>query len=370
MKFANWAMGLISQLVAWHTRKRSLGIALLSISSVVFVALLSGGISIEAAGVAGIVKAFKFSTDGGLPGNLQSVLVYGLAGTWLIGLALVLDSHFRDARDADINRVVVVEMRGLVDTSDHPLIKSVPPGLVGQRVDSLVDVRMLLSGSVPNINEALQEIGQVRRAVRLARGGTSRSHVRILAGGVMQVPLLFYAGTLFDDEGKVALMDWERTSGRWCELKDSDDGSRFDLQGMDTLVPASDVVVAVSASYRTSLSDIAVTFPRMPLVHLALAEPVPNTLWSEQKQAALTQQFIGTMATLDGRGVRTVHLILAASSTLSIRLGMAYDHRNMPDLRCYQRERDHIPPYPWSIQMPTETRPVRYLETPNPAVAA
>jgi SMODS-associated and fused to various effectors sensor domain/SAVED-fused 2TM effector domain len=370
MNVLNWAMSLINQLVAWHTRKRNLGISMMAISSMAIIGLAARSFSFEATGVAGIFQAFRFSTSEGLPAVLQIGLIVVFAITFVIGLGLVLDSYARERRETDVNRVVVVEMRGLVDTSDQPLINAVPPALVGRRLDALVDVRRLLTGPTPNIGEALEEIGHVRRTVLNARGDTTRAHVKVLAGGVMHVPLLFYAGTLFDDEGKVVLMDWERTAGRWCELNGADSGSRFDISGLDTLVPTSDVVVAVSASYMASLADIAATFHGLPVVHLALARPEPNVLWSEKMQAGLTQQFLQTMADLAGRGIRTVHLVLAAPASLSIRFGMAYDHRNMPDLQCYQRERDHVPPYPWSIQMPTAAQAVHYLETPAPAVVA
>lgn len=370
MYILNWAMGLITQLVKWHTRKRNLGISLMALSSAGFVALGAGGFSIEATGIAGLVKAFRLSTTEGLPGTLQGIVVSILALAFLAGLGLVIDSYIRERREADINRVMVVELRGLVDTSDHPLIQSVPAALNGKRLDMLVDVRRVLTGSSPNISEALEEIGDMRRTVRRARGDTARAHARVLAGGVMQVPLLFYVGVLFDDEGKVILMDWERTAGRWRELDAVDDGSRFRTDGLDAVVATSDVVLAVSASYLASLADVAATFPGIPVVHLALASPEPNSLWSEDTQVALTQQFLETMAALAGRGVETVHLVLAAPASLSMRFGMAYDYRNMPDLRCYQRERGHIPPYPWSIQMPTATQTARYLETSTPAVAA
>jgi hypothetical protein len=368
MTFINWLMGLISQLVEWHTRRRNLGISLLSITSLVFIAVATGGLSVEAAGVAGLVKAFKFSTGEGLPGQLLSLLVYVLLVGWIMGLVLVFDSYMRERRQEDINRVIVVEMRGLVDTSDHPLISAVPPALVGQRFDALVDARALLANTPPNVAEAMRELDDVRRTVRRARGDTARAHVKVVAGGVMHVPLLFYAGTLFDDEGKVVLMDWERTAGKWLELNQADDGGRFAVTGLDTLLTTADVVVAVSASYAASLYDIAATFPGLPVVHLARANPSPNTLWSEDAQAALTQQYLHAMATLAGKGVETVHLVLAAPATLSIRFGMAYDHRNMPNLRCYHRERDHVPSYPWSIQMGTATQAARYVTTSFAAV--
>lgn len=368
MGILNWAMGLISQLVTWHTRRRNLGLSLMGITSLVFIAVAGGGFSVEAAGVAGLIKAFKFSTGDGLPGNLLTLLMYFLLLAWLIGLGLVLDSYVRERRQEDINRVVVVEMRGLANTSDRPLLSAVPPTLVGQRIDALVDVRTFLTATPPNVVEALRELDDMKRTLRRARGDTARAHVNVLAGGVMHVPLLFHAGTLFDDDGKVVLMDWERTAGKWLDLNQADDGGRFTITGLDTLSSTKDVVVAVSASYAASLDDIAATFPGLPVVHLARANPSPNTLWSEATQVALTQQFLHTMAALDGQGVKMVHLVLVAPATLSIRFGMAYDHRNMPSLRCYQRERENVPPYPWSIEMGTATQAVRYVTTPIAAV--
>lgn len=363
MRLLNWAMDIINQLVTWFMRKRNLGLSLIGITSAVFIVLISGGLSIELQGFAGIVSAFKFSTSEGLSGHLQSLLVYLLAVTWIVGVILVIDSHWQERQESGVNRVVVVEMRGLVDTSDHPLKNAVPSVLVGRRLDCLVDIRTLLIGSVPNISEALKEIDHIRRDVRMARGDAAREHVKVVAGGIMQVPLLFYAGTLLDDEGKVVIMDWDRTTGCWRELNDSDSGCRFSVTGLDDLAPTTEVVLAVSASYRAALDDIGVTFPGLQLIHLTLDSPEPNSLWSEKTQVVLTQQFLQTLASLANQGVKMVHLVLAAPSSLSIRFGMAYDHRNMPNLRCYQRERDHVPPYPWSIQMPTAIHSVTYLHT-------
>jgi len=59
-----------------------------------------------------------------------------------------------------------------------------------------------------------------------------------------------------------------------------------------------------------------------------------------------------------------VHLVLAAPASLAIRFGKAYDQRNMPKIRCYQREQNQTPPYPWSIQMPAAQQPVAFIPTP------
>lgn len=363
-----WAKSEISKLTSWITRKRSLGLGLVFAACTLLTALASGGFSVEVHGILGVVNAFKFSTGDGLTGSLLSLAAYLAVGLALLGGYIVFSTWRVEQQHADLNRVVAVELRGLVDTTDHPLKASVPANLPGRRVDGLIDVRQLLTGSTPNVPEALEEISHLRRRLRSERASTSREHIKVVAGGVLQVPLLFFAGTLLEDEGKTTLLDWERTTGCWRELTDIDDGSRFVVKGIDQIGQSTEAVVAVSASYEVDHASIAETFPGKPVVHLAKANPLPNTLWSELSQAGLTQQFIETLAALSNQGVQMVHLVLAAPSSLSLRFGMAYDHRNMPNLRCYQREKDQVPPYPWSIQMPTATQPVAFMSTSRPAV--
>lgn len=365
---ANWLKSIIDQVVAYMLRPRHLGVALLTISSTVLISLGSG-FDIKAKGLAGIFEVFEFSTGQGLTGHLLSSVTCLMCATWFAGLVMVVMTYRREWRDGDMRRVMVVELRGLVDTSDRPLIGSVPRALPGRRVDCLINARPFLSVRPPQVQEALQEMAHVRRQLRQLRADTPRENVIVVAGGVMQVPLQFYAGTLMDDEGAVHLYDWERTEKRWKALTEIDDGSRFKATGLERATGAAEIVLAVSASYQVAMADIGVTFPGLPMVHLARENPLPNTLWSEATQAGLTQQFLQTLAALANAGVKTVHLVLAAPATLSIRFGMAYDGRNMPALRCYQREAGQVPPYPWSIQMPKDGTPVQYLPTPESAIA-
>lgn len=358
-----WVQGQITKLVEWFTRRRNQGLSLFRYSIFGLVALAAGDFAFEMQGTTGGFGSLKFSTAGGLQGTLFNIGVCVLLSTMALGILMVVFSWLQEHREAAVSRVLVVEMRGLEDTTDHPLISAIPAALPGRRVDRLVNVRPLLTGTTPNVSEALKEIGHIQRDVRLARGDTAREHVKVVAGGVMQVSLLFFAGTLLGDSGKAIFMDWDRTLGRWRELADADDGSRFAISGYKDVGKSGEVVVAVSASYAADLKGIAATFPGMPLVHLSRPNPKPNTLWSEDAQAALAQQFLHTLAELSNQSVKVVHLVLVAPSSLCLRLGSVYDHRNHPTLRCYQHERDQTPAYPWSVQMPTALQPVEYRPT-------
>lgn len=58
--------------------------------------------------------------------------------------------------------------------------------------------------------------------------------------------------TRLDDEGRVTLMDWERTAGQWQQLAAPDDDIRFAIQALGEIDNAHDVVVAVAVIVGTA----------------------------------------------------------------------------------------------------------------------
>lgn len=362
-----WLIGLVNRWVDWVFRKRNVGLGITVACCSVLAGVVSGNITVEAIGVLGVMDTFKFSTGGGEVGLVQSAIAWVMLAGAVIGIAVTIHAYRKEAKEADAKRVVVVELRGLVDTSDHPLIKAVPKSMVGQKVDALVDVRQLLSGISPNVPAALLELAHIQRHVRQVRGDTARADVQVVVGGIMPVPLLFYTGVLLDDEGHAVLMDWERTGKLWKPLADPDDGTRFLISGVESAFNTREVVLAVSASYLVDMTDVQATFPGLPLVHMERQRLAVNSSWSEENQRELTQQFLQLLGALANQGVELVHLVLAAPASLSLRFGMAYDVRNMPSLRCYQWNRGQKPPYEWSVEMPTSHHaPASYVSTPIP----
>lgn len=367
MKFSNWLMTVGSQLVTWWTRPRNVGLGMMRWCGLVLVGAFSSGFVLQLQ--AGSDFKVLFSTAEGAPAAILYA-VSALAGLgFFVGGVIAWQAHRQETRLRGISRILVAELRGLVDTSDRPLTQAVPANLTGRIEDCLVDVRQQLAGT-PDVPAALHELGALATQVRRARGGTAREHVSVVVGGVLQVPLLFYAGVLLDDEGRVEHMDWDRINGRWRQLDEADDGSRFQVTGLQAAA-GPEAVLAVSASYLVDLDGVKQTFPDLPLVHLERPNAKPNTLWSAGGQAALTAQFLDTLVELQNRGVKTVHLVLAASASLALRMGRVYDPKNHLTLRCYEWKRGHVPAYPWSVQMPTASTEVRYLPTtPPPAEAA
>ncbi len=363
MKLLNWLMAVCNQLVTWWTRPRNIGLGMMRWCGLVLVGSLSSGFALQLQ--AGSDFKVQLTTAEGTP----ATILYGVSALaalgFFVGMLIAWQAHRQESRLRSVSRILVAELRGLVDTSDHPLTQAVPSNLIGRVEDCLVDVRKQLAGT-PDVPAALDELGALATQVRRARGDTAREHVSVVVGGVLQVPLLFYAGVLLDDEGRIEQMDWDRVAGRWKQLIQPDDGSRFEVNGVeDAKLP--EVVLAVSASYVVDLEGIRQTFPSIPIVHMERPNAKPNTLWSADGQEALTAQFLSTLVDLQNKGVKTVHLVLAASSSLALRLGRVYDSKNHVTLRCYEWKRGHTPAYPWSVQMPTATTPVKYLPTILPA---
>jgi hypothetical protein len=349
MTWSTNAQGWVSALVKWITRRRHASRGLLIAGASIVVATLAGGWSVGVRGSEGALHFLGFvTTSDGLPRFW--LIVAFIAGLSLLALgAWMSASDWRFGRKAaERSAVVVMEFRGLVDTSDHPLLTSVPRELVGQRLDALIDVRQFAQAGA--IEQAFQKILGIPDLIHRLRGSRELARVQLVVAGVLQVPLLFLAGVLLDDEGRLTPLDWHRATSRWKRLDEPDDGERFVLNGIDDLpTDTSYVVLAVSASYRTDHSAIEATFGDTRVISLSLCNPLPDTLWSDAKQDALAAQFVSTVAGLGNRGVRRVSLVLAAPSSLVIRIGRAYDRRNMPEIACYQYDRASTPAYPWAV---------------------
>lgn len=339
----------ISSLIKWVTRRRHQSRQFLLTGGVIVVGTLGGGLTFGVDGSAGALNLRgMITTSDGLP-------LWALVVAFCVGIALVIAGACMSWTDWSTSRahvsrsaVIVLELRGLVDTSDRPLLQSIPSRLPGQRLDALIDVRGDMEAGV--IQRAFDEISGIRDLVQRLRGSREKNHVELVVAGVLQLPLLFYTGVLLDDEGRLTPLDWDRKVGRWRELDALDDGEAFSVSGMEQVPPdADEVVIAVSASYQTDSVAIAATFSDRPVVSLSLARPLPDTLWSEAKQAALSAQFLSISAQLGNQGTRRIALVLAAPSSLAIRMGRAYDRRNLPEIACFHYERGATPPYPWSV---------------------
>jgi hypothetical protein len=305
--------------------------------------------------------------------------------TWVIGIGIFLivlgvgtglASWWQMYKAGSRTRLVVVEIRGLRQTADTPITSMRGLKSTGSVDLVLLDIRQnVADGVIVDEAAALRDVVVLPLQLKALRAGLNRNDVQVVVGGLAPVPLLFTVGALLDDESSIKLVDWDREKDEWRELDGPDDGERFNISETGKPDSRCEAVVAVSVSYLVDMEAVNTTFPNHPVVHLRVPKPQIGNHWSEAKQRELTTQFLQTMASLVGRGVRTVHVVAAVPASLAIRLGRACDRRNMPEPIVYQYERNLKPPYPWAVHLPTAPAPpmilrgARKAEQANDAVA-
>ena len=104
-------------------------------------------------------------------------------------------------------------------------------------------------------------------------------------------------------------------------------------------------------SYPVSDDAISNAFA-MPVVRLTLEGLSSDSHWSQAKQSRLAQIFFEVAKKLSVKGIKRIHLVLAAPNSVVFTFGRRYDKRNLPAVSVYQFEGGDVPTYPWSIAMP------------------
>lgn len=291
-------------------------------------------------------------------GGTPAVIVYAAA---FLGLALIISGgvwaiagYRAEERRLARKKVVVIEVRGLRDTSGTPLVEAIPKALEGHRDQVLIDIRQgVKDGVIVEPRAAVERLISLPTDLERRENGLDRRDIVYVYGGLAPVPLTFLTGVLLDDEGSVVVMDWDRHAGNWRTLDADDDGRRFVISGVDAVPEGvTDVALAVSVSYGVDVLGVRQKSGAIPLVQMELENGTPDCHWSEVKQRALGQQFLKTVIALGDLGVRRVHLFLAAQNSVVFRFGRLYDKRNLPEIVVYQYQREESPPYPWGIGMP------------------
>jgi hypothetical protein len=337
-------------LTEWLFRRRSVGLSLVR-TSVPILGLVLFGLSAELSipTVHGPLVFSWNSTSGG-SAALSWGVFFIVTSLMLLGVALILRDVWRERR----LKVLVIEARGLRNWQGEPLVKAVPASVIGRREQVLVDVRQRLDdGQIVNPEEALRRITSLPYDIERRTDGLDRADVKFVLGGLAPVPFLFLLGVILDDESHTIFMDWDRARSAWRELDSEDDGKRFKVSGLSDLTPKTTrVSLCVSASYDILEADVRIVEPFAPIVRLELEERSTASHWSDEKQRHLSQQFLHVAMELASRGVTDVALFLAAPASLSLRLGTAYDKRNLPRLELSQFEQGDPRKFPWAVRMP------------------
>ncbi|MBJ7539918.1 SAVED domain-containing protein [Marinomonas transparens] len=259
---------------------------------------------------------------------------------------------FRDERKRnEKKKTIVLEQRGLVDTSDTPLYEFVKNKCSWQ-VDSIVnDIReRIIDNVITRPDLALVKLSHIKTSISEKTAQYAASDISIAYGGIFPIPFSFYAGYLLDDESQITRFDWDRDLSSWRELDEGDDGEEFVIERPERT--AKTVVLAVSISYPVDRLAISTVFPDQPIHYLSLPSLDRNNHWAKGKQDRLSGDFFEYCKSLLGLGVENIHLILASQNSIAFRLGQTYDKRNLPNISVYQYERHQSIKYPWCLRIP------------------
>jgi len=344
--------------IEWVFRPRSLGLQLLKYGAAILVTALGADIVFGAEYKS---DDSSFNVHVGTSGGLPALAVNGAyllgAGLIFLGVALLVRQVALDIKKERRQLLLVVELKGLHGGPDTPARDVVMRDFLGQRHSIILDFRPKRSGDLVDRQLVLEKLATLMTMIESHSAGRDSSDVFVAVGGLAAVPALFLAGVLLDDESNVTIFDWQRDFKAWQVPRGLDDGKRFRPMVSNVNIPSSEVVLVVSCSYNIDEQDVADAFPSFPVVRLDAEEKLTDRFWSEEKQVAFVVEFRDAVQHLLNTGVKRIHLLLAAPSSLAIRMGMSYDRRLHPDLIVYQYERSLRPVYPWGLHVPSHGKP-------------
>lgn len=347
---------LLKRVVDAVLRPRNVGLKLFAGGVTILVATVAGGFALDLLYVdpeRGLRLSVKTS-EGAAELVVWIVLAVGVLLIF-IGAAVAICDHMTTRRREARKKNVIVELRGLYSGPSSPP-NPAAIGLPQVAVQNVtIDFRPQAEGQLVDPEVALQKLDALKPTIAAAVAGRDEADVTVAIGGLAATPVLFLAGMLMEDEAPVVLYDWDREQRAWRGLDGMDDGQRVLPVDYSALPPgARQAVLTLSLSYAVDEDALHRRFGAgVAVIHMRVEEPMVNKFWSMTKQDAVAKSFIETVQHLLHRGVQRVDLVIAAPASLSIRLGMAYDRRLMPDVSVHQYEKSTAAGYPWALKMPT-----------------
>lgn len=355
-----------TKLIDWLFRPKSPEVMAMRISGGLLTALLVGekisGMIVSATSDKADVSV-TLSQGGQLYAHIFNITIIILLVVFFLAFIAIAIKAFREHSTSSKKSVVVIEGRGLRDDDGNPLINALGAEFPKNRISILLDLRQNLDGKIVSPETLLPKVGTTKELLNQVNRGKGRENVSVVYGGLTAVPFTFLTGVELDDESEISIFDWDRTAESWRQLDADDDGKRLSAPDLQTLGETENVVLAISVSYPISDDDIATSFD-YPIVRAELDGASSNSHWSTSKQSALADQFFEISKELSAKGIKNIHLILAAPNSVTFQFGRRYDKRNLPNLVVYQYERSHELKYPWGIQMPIGGSSTRIIQVP------
>jgi hypothetical protein len=285
--------------------------------------------------------------------NLELILkvILTLSGVGLMAVPAIMAIRKQTHDEALLNKkkVFAIQLSGLNDVPITPIADAIPKNFDGHRTTKDIDVRAQLQGG-HRIEAAINQIDQTGTSLRVDVGQMNSSDYELFTGGLAPVPLLFQLGNILEDESRVHWMDWQRDQKQWIDTKNCRTISIW--EEIDTTnVVSKEIVLVIDVSYHVNESSVLKAFPGIPVIKWGPKEKLLGVIFSKESADLFCDHFRKLLLSLAEKNVEKIHLVIAASSSLAMRLGSCYDPRNMLPVTVYQYEQADSNPYPWGVSI-------------------
>jgi len=360
---------MMEKIVDWATRERHIERYLIGGGLACITPAINWGSAISVT-----TKIMGYDVDlsliPSLPELLQCILIVVGSILFVIGALIAVIRYRHNRADNDRKIVFVIELRGLRDTTNTPLVDATPKNLIGRRESILVDIReRIKDGVVTDPEKALERVFGLSADLERRHNGMAASDISTVYGGLSPVPFTFLTGLLLDDESHITVLDWDRSNQKWRQLDEIDDDESFVVSGEDSIGRDTiEIAMAISVSYGVDIASVSKLFPNMPVVKLQLSKLSTDTHWSEDKQRRLASEFLSVAIRAESAGIKKINLFIAAPNSLVFRFGRVYDKRNLPRIFVYQYQKGRDIEHPWAVDMPVHddrVPQIKYSQSPS-----
>lgn len=305
--------------------------------------------------VNGDIKISWLSMNFGVktPEILNSILIIGFkVAIAFIAYGLIFLGYYEyhEIKKQNRKRTFIYQLKGLNDSNVAPISEFTDAN--SQISPQIIDVREDLRGGY-RINDAIKKIDNVSKILQTNIGQLDAADYSIYAGGLAPVPLLFQFGNVLEDEGVVHWMDWNREQRKWINIKNGAHLSKWKAPVLVDINEKDEIVLIIDVSYQVEDSIVNKAFPDLPIIKWGPQDKLLGVVADEQSGDEICSAFRKLLVDLSDAGVKNIRLIIAASSSLVMKLGSTYDPRNMVPVTVYQYEKELENPYPWGIRLKT-----------------
>ena len=205
----NLIQHFIKSFIDWLFRRRSPGLLTMRIGLACLALAFGAGWALNVSfPFQGGQIDVGLDSAGGTP--IRLIWAAAIIGLFMIlaGLGWEIVCYTFEQRRNARKKIVIVEARGLRNTTGAPLVEFIPSRIQGRRDQVLVDLRQRVKdGEIVAPIAALEDLISLPADLKRREDGYDRRDLTLVYGGLMPVPFTFLTGVLIDDEGTAVVLD-------------------------------------------------------------------------------------------------------------------------------------------------------------------